>query len=421
MRACASVACILLILLIGAPAAAGGRGARPEHDTLRVLRGVLLEAGELDAPFADPGAPLGRFVLRSADHGDLRADPGMARLNVRGGALWARAADPSEDVGGLVELCRLGISPFPCATLPFRPAPEPPDAQGIYFPLVGLNQHLTSEQQALLGCGPFYGTECDGSLFLPGSDLLGGDPSAGSGRFGRRDFVWTPEDGEVVVIPPFIRDPGLPSGGIFSSELAAVSWNALMLLVAASHQEGEPSDDTFDPDDPFRTDGCSFATPQLCLGVGGFTDLGSWRLTELPGDPRGGDPERWLWDSAIAYDVVHARGSLAGLRDGRLYVYGPFESPVEGSASGVGLLLVPPPDASPELTSPMLRVVPGPDRALGTPDDLVAGFAWGAAWPGFDGVSKHSPKPRGRALGQGSRFKPGGGKPGAHGHRRGRP
>ena len=44
----------------------------------------------------------------------------------------------------LVELCRLGVSPFPCVTLPFRPAPEPPDAQGIYPPLVGLNQHLTT-------------------------------------------------------------------------------------------------------------------------------------------------------------------------------------------------------------------------------------------------------------------------------------
>ena len=53
--------------------------------------------------------------------------------------------------------------------------------------------------------------------------------------------------------------------------------------------------------------------------------------------------------------------------------------------------------------------------------NLTTGAATEIGPIGFDGVSKHSPKPRGRALGQDHRFKPGGGESGAHGRRRGPP
>lgn len=415
-HSCASLACALLVLTASVPASAGG-GPKPDRDAgpLVVLRGRLLEAGGPDAPFAAPGPAVGRFVLRSSDRGDLRVDPGVARLSVRGGALRARAADPSEDVGGLLELCRLGISPFPC--LPLRPSPGYGDAQGTYFPLVQLNAELTSEEQARFGCGPFYGTVCDDAMLLPL-----GEPGAGNARFGRRDFLWTGlgPDGEYDrridrgVVLPGSRLPLGPEVG-FPSEMAVLSWNAIMALVATSmppewvvdrdcvdaggtpesclistDQDGDGlpdsdlvREDEFDPNDPFRADGCSFANPGLCANVrviGPVVGSG-WKFSELEGDPRGGERLRWLWESAIAYDVVHARGELAAFRDGRLYVYGPFESPIEGSASGVGLLLVPPAGAVPDAASPMLRIVPGPDRTLGTDDDGVVGLAWGATWP----------------------------------------
>jgi hypothetical protein len=141
--------------------------------------------------------------------------------------------------------------------------------------------------------------------------------------------------------------------------------------------------DEFDPSRPFRTDGCSFANPAACRNVAEFFVLpGGWRFEELPDDPRGGPRERWLWESATAYDIVHAQGRLAGFRDGRLYVFGPFVSPIAGASSGIGLLLVPPDGALPAASSPLLRVVPGPDRALGTDDDGVVGLAWGAAGSG---------------------------------------
>jgi hypothetical protein len=423
MHFCASLACALLAVTVSVPASAGGRKGDRQSDALVVLRGDLLEAGELGAPFVDPGPAVGSFVLRSSRRGDLRVDPRMAWLKVSGGELRARATDPMEARGGFIDLCALGMSPFPCATtLPFRPEPTPLPPNPL-IPLhtdpIGLRAVQTDQQQALLGCGSYYGTVCDGTTLLPGVD-----PNAGNGIFGRRDFEWigTGPDGEFerrvhpLVVLPGMRAPAEPST-VFRSEIEALSWNALMALVALSTSEGPPANDELDPSDPFRTDGCSFANPFACTNVSGFLDLSAWRFNELPDDPRGGQPERWLWESAIAYDVVHARGELADFLDGRLYVYGPFESPIDGSASGVGLLLVPPPDAVPDATSPLMRVAPGLDRVFGTEDDSVVGFAWGAASSSYDGVTKRWRKPRGRSLG----VKAGPGKVGPAGRGRGRP
>jgi hypothetical protein len=265
---------------------------------------------------------------------------------------------------------------------------------------MGLQATLTDEQQALFGCGVYYGTVCDDTVwFLPGVR------AGGNGSFGRRDFVWTggvgpdgfvysrnvdPRTGRpwhTSVEPPVWLDPGID----FQSEMAVLSWNLLMLLLAQSQSEGVPAEDELDPTDPYRTDGCSFAAPHFCIGVGGFIGSEGWQLHELEGDPRGEERLHWLWESAIAYDIAHARGELAAFRGGRLYVYGPFESPIEGSASGVGLLLVPPAGAVPDVNSPMMRVAPGLDRTFGTEDDRVVGFAWGAAGPDFDGSSSPAP------------------------------
>jgi hypothetical protein len=61
----------------------------------------------------------------------------------------------------------------------------------------------------------------------------------------------------------------------FASEFAAISWNLQMMLVGFSSTalvDANP-DQAFKPDDPFRTDGCSFAAPHFCIAVGGFLDF----------------------------------------------------------------------------------------------------------------------------------------------------
>ena len=71
---------------------------------------------------------------------------------------------------------------------------------------------------------------------------------------------------------------------IFQSELAAVSWNLLQLLVVTSCNEVDDDKltdpDCFDPnerdgvDRTFRTDGCSLAAPHFCRNVKGFLGIG---------------------------------------------------------------------------------------------------------------------------------------------------
>jgi hypothetical protein len=62
---------------------------------------------------------------------------------------------------------------------------------------------------------------------------------------------------------------------VWASEMSIVSWNTLMVLVALSFAEdpGNPQTDEFDPDRPFRTDGCSFATPGWCANVSAYDSI----------------------------------------------------------------------------------------------------------------------------------------------------
>jgi hypothetical protein len=62
--------------------------------------------------------------------------------------------------------------------------------------------------------------------------------------------------------------------------MAIVSWNTMMVLVALSlpPEDADPGDlglSWFDPDQPFRTDGCSFAAPALCANVAAVPSFGT--------------------------------------------------------------------------------------------------------------------------------------------------
>ncbi|MAE93969.1 MAG: hypothetical protein CL910_04860 [Deltaproteobacteria bacterium] len=182
----------------------------------------------------------------------------------------------------------------------------------------GLSPFLSDEQEALLGCGPFYGTNCD----VDGIDFLNMDANAffeawptGQGTFlggevwdttradrpqpgtvgfegftcaaitgcrGPGDPGYDPrKDGTILVggAPHPVTGEPLPgavhpfTGQPFRAEIAIVSWNALMLAVALS-QGDEPAKALFDPDDPFARNKCSFREPVHCAFV-----LGLWALS----------------------------------------------------------------------------------------------------------------------------------------------
>ena len=189
------------------------------------------------------------------------------------------------------------------------------------FTQFGLSPFLTDEQEALLGCGPFYGTNCD----IDGMDLMNSEASASvqswphfEGTFVRGTVPLTtdgglPQPGTVgfqggpvctryeggkTFILPGCRGPGEYgydinvdgstfgpdflgmvfqrehpfTGQQWNSEMSVFSWNLLMVLVGLSFAEdpNNAQDDEFDPKDPFRTDACSFAAPSYCGNVSAY-------------------------------------------------------------------------------------------------------------------------------------------------------
>ncbi|MEB2344737.1 MAG: hypothetical protein OZ948_08355 [Deltaproteobacteria bacterium] len=164
------------------------------------------------------------------------------------------------------------------------PAPE--------LPLRPLAAPLDAEQQALLGCGPYWGTACEHS----GIDLRNAD----AGVLMQSWFVPDGVDfaGDVQVLVPGSRGPFPPDGstsvppsgpigGPFPNEMAATSYNFQMLLVAFSSGTGRPGRDpgAFDPNDPYAlfdpydlstwssAGQCSFLQPMYCSAIRAFFEL----------------------------------------------------------------------------------------------------------------------------------------------------
>jgi len=202
-------------------------------------------------------------------------------------------------VGGLAQDIFAGLNQDPMDGSPGAPA----------LGMDSLSASLTDEQEALLGCGPFFDTNCDND----GVDLLNAEASAllqsfpGSpGTFSLTGWDTTDasiaqpgtvgfeggatctryEGGKTFKLPG-CRGPGDPgfdedidgsidgllhpfTGQQFRSEMAAASWNLLIALVGLSGL-GTPEDerefDEFLRSDPFRKDGCSLAVTNLCSNV----------------------------------------------------------------------------------------------------------------------------------------------------------
>ena len=96
---------------------------------------------------------------------------------------------------------------------------------------------------------------------------------AADGGIGGTDDCFTGPDG--------LCGTGDDGPQFFASEIAALSFNAMMTTVALSFlgdDDGDGTDevdvDEFDPSDPFRTDGCSFVRPIHCSAMAAF-----WAIT----------------------------------------------------------------------------------------------------------------------------------------------
>ncbi len=223
-----------------------------------------------------------------------------------------------------------------------------------------LSPFLTDEQEALLGCGPFFDTNCD----IEGLDLLNAEASVLfqswpgiQGTFLPGGELWDVTDrsvaqpgtvgfdGEAIATRigfdcrlPGARGPGddcydprvdgSPGGAVhpitgqvWQNELAIVSWNYLLAFVALSQgEEGTTltrndanATDVLDPNDTFSTERCSFARPIYCglvrtlLGTSGHT-----RSTRRAGGNGRFGRRQFLWHGGNQLVVRYEKRNVLG-------------------------------------------------------------------------------------------------------------
>jgi len=418
------------------------------------------EIGALRIVAAEPGADLrelpGEVVLELIDGSTLRAGPGVpnvARFDPGSGLRLVPDA-PSDAV------CSTGQEPF-CwqpgdpVTVSLRlfdalcdltrgflssdPSACVMDALALGSSETdSLLESLSPEQQARLGCGPFFETDCglgDVDLFAlhpnlllfllaPGIDVPITEPTHSSPSPlvpllpGARSVA---EDGsdmataswEVLRTLTAVSELGSPSsagdecslatsalchpfiGSQFSSEIEALSFNVLIALVVASSVGFSPDPDCtlatpelcdgeFDLGDPFGIGRCSFTNPEGCELVRALLSLISQSVRELDDDPDGPPRERWLWQSGSDHPIVETTGSLAAFQGGTLHLAGPEVSRVPGTTRGAPLILVPPEGAAQPLVSdsPLVRTAAaGPDGVAGSGDETALGLGYVVALP----------------------------------------
>jgi hypothetical protein len=234
---------------------------------------------------------------------------------------------------------------------PFNPPTSDPGIATWY--LTGLQDFLTDEQEALLGCGPFYFTDCD----IDGVDLMNTEAGAmlqsipgfpgTSGEFW--DTRWTHvaqpgtvgfrggpactryENGRTYILPG-CRGPGDPgyeinvdgstggavhpfTGQKWANEMAILSWNTLMGLVVLSAPAvpGKYLITDWDPNRPFRTDGCSFATPNFCSNVQSYFQIsGLQRSTMRAGGNWRFGRRDWTWAGGKQVALRYEKRNIVG-------------------------------------------------------------------------------------------------------------
>ncbi len=239
------------------------------------------------------------------------------------------------------------------------------------FPARSSNSVLTDEQEALMGCGPFWGTDCE----LDGIDLrnaessvvmqswVGFEGSYASEADPFTSWLYTSTDAptpskcrfqQSLSIPCANLGGALGSGGYgtapgptFASEMAALSFNFQNLLVAFSTQAGvEQPEDGVDrtalqPNDPFsQSPGqCSFRQPQYCANIQDF--FAHATLAEPLDDDPDGASQRWIWDAGAEYQIINAWGDVEDYAGGRIHILGVEHSRTRFATTGIPIVLFP--------------------------------------------------------------------------------
>ena len=202
--------------------------------------------------------------------------PAMATSRILGGSAFGKSL--------VTTITGLAGNPVSAPLVELNRDPnDGPGAPGLQ-PNTSLSAYLTDAQEALLGCGPFYGTNCD----VEGLDLFNTEASVilqALPQFERNGPVATRYvPGQGAVILPGARGPGDPrytpyldgcvgpgptgcnagdpgrtgaaahplvdprTGQLFRSEMAALSFNFLNFLAAVGSATGtDPACDLNDP------------------------------------------------------------------------------------------------------------------------------------------------------------------------------
>jgi hypothetical protein len=320
----------------------------PQSPTLALFFSTMLSGQDPDATFPAP-VTAGALLLEAAEYGP------QEQAQIR----KLTAGNNGFPNGARTPMVPLVVDPSD------GPITDTGDPIQNFFAANALSPVLTDEQEALLGCGPFYDTNCD----LDGIDLMNAEGSAliqswsvFDGTFGPGNWlttdtsraqpgttsfrggpVCTRYEGGRTFILPGCRGPGdvhydinvdgstsgddllaAPvnyqrvhpfTGKRWVNEMAILSWNYQMTLVAVSSPEDpdHPLQDEFDARRPLRTDGCSFAAPQFCSGVRGISSLIRTKRSSIRAGGNGQFGRRdFLWagggDLAIRYEKRNVLG-----------------------------------------------------------------------------------------------------------------
>ncbi len=170
------------------------------------------------------------------------------------------------------------------------------------------------------------------------------------------------DDGQLVIPTDF----SVSAGQQFASELAAISFNFQMLLVALSRGDGSASNAPaeFDPDAQFSMSPgqCSFVQPQFCSSIQALFTTQEGRLQSLPDDPFVTPHERWIWEAGAELEITAAGGALGRFAGGKLFALGPERARIGDPATDIGVtfLLV---SDDPAETPQLFFAAPEPEGA----------------------------------------------------------
>jgi hypothetical protein len=180
------------------------------------------------------------------------------------------------------------------------------DAQTPVFETSNLSFYLTNEQEALLGCGDFYDTDCD----VQGVDLYNAEGSVLVQAFpGFEDnpVATRVVDGQVVILPG-ARGPGdpgydqsvdgTPPPG-FDNEMAALSANFALTIALLGIAEGD-------------TD-CDLDDLPTCAGVRAIEALTGSQRPELRAAGNGRFGRRdWGWHGGGEAQFIYPKRNVLG-------------------------------------------------------------------------------------------------------------